>query len=155
MSYFPTRWTIPEFSVSSSEKKGLAGTLISSCSKGKYSLDGRPPPSEIKPIKNYNYNVNSCGRKWILPGVLKYFIAAFNTEGYCPHKQSLQIASEAEFSPSAQYTLRSIGLNPHPIHQRHIYIPMYNTTREPTIPSLCSWLSIVLIAHEITKVKSI
>ena len=49
MSCFPARITMPFVFVASSEKCGGRGTLTSSTSKGKYSLEGSPPPSEIRP----------------------------------------------------------------------------------------------------------
>lgn len=48
ISYLPIRFTVPDSLVAVSEKCGGAGTLISIRSSGKYSLEGRPPPSEMR-----------------------------------------------------------------------------------------------------------
>lgn len=51
ISCFPVLVTIPVSLVSSSEKCGGSGTLASMRSKGKYSLEGSPPPNDIKPMR--------------------------------------------------------------------------------------------------------
>lgn len=75
MSYFPTLLSIPDSIVSCSEKRGGCGTLISMCSKGKYSLDGKPPPSEIR------------------PALLRYLAAPFNEDGFSTRQPLYSLSS--------------------------------------------------------------
>jgi len=64
MSCFPAVIVMPFSLVSVSEKCPTCGTLKDISSNGKYSDDGRPPPSDMR------------------PGLLKYFAAALIEEGF-------------------------------------------------------------------------
>ena len=49
ISCLPALFTMPDSCVCCSEKCGGTGTFMSMCSNGKYSLEGRAPPRDIKP----------------------------------------------------------------------------------------------------------
>ena len=64
MSCFPAVIVMPFSRVSFSEKWPTRGTFQDISSNGKFSDDGRPPPSDMR------------------PGLLKYFAAALMEEGF-------------------------------------------------------------------------
>ena len=82
-SCLPAVRVTPDTFVSASEKWPTSGTLTDSSSKGKYSLEGIPPPSDIR------------------PGVARYLAASFNE---LPLRMT---ASWVRISDTGQFCIRS------------------------------------------------
>ena len=144
MSCFPALITMPFAFVASSEKWGGRGTLKSSASKGKYLLEGSPPPSEIRPwiqfIRDRYQKEDLCSIYLECRGILRRFsrviatarLVAANSLNLRPRKvipfSSCSPHSNGLLAISPEFSTHNIGV-----------------ANKRTVPSLSFRLAIALI----------